>query len=287
MTVILSGLAVGSLYAITAVGFNVVFVSAGLFNFAQAQFMMVGVFVAYWTSAQLHLPVELGFPLGAVIGFSLGALEDKVAIRPVMGKGAHAELVTTIGIAIVLDGVASVIWGTEPLQVPFLGSTRSLNVFGGYVTPVQLVTIGVAVLVPVAAELWSRHTLTGLASRAVSEDRSAAMVRGINVRRFTFWSVALAGAFAGALGPIVGPQTYAVYNIGDTLAITSFVALAIGGFGSYIGAAIGGFAIGIIEQVSVRYFSATYQDFFVFALLLLILMIRPSGLFRTHAARRI
>jgi branched-chain amino acid transport system permease protein len=287
VTIILSGLAVGALYAITAVGFNAVFVSAGLFNFAQAQFMMVGVFIAYWTSAQLHLPVELAFLMGAVIGFGLGALEGRIAIRPVIGKGAHAELITTIGVAIMLDGVASVIWGTEPLQVPFFGSTTSLNFLGGYVTPVQLITIGIAILVPITAELWSRHTLTGLASLAVSEDRAAAMVRGINVRRFTFWSVALAAAFAGALGPIVGPQTYAIYNIGDTLAITSFVALAIGGFGSYIGAALGGFAIGIIEQVSVRYFSATYQDFFVFGLLLIILMIRPSGLFRSHTARRI
>jgi branched-chain amino acid transport system permease protein len=285
MTVVLSGISTGALYVLVAVGLNVVFATAGVFNFAQAQFVMAGTFISYWTASQLHLPVALGFLLGAAIGLTVGIVEERVAIRPVLGKGVHAELVTTIGFAVVLDGAASLIWGTQPLVVPFFARSTFVNFLGGTILPVQLVMIGVAIVLPIGMELWSRFSLTGLASLAAAEDRSAAMIRGINVRRFTLWAVAGAAAFGGALGPIVGPQTYAVFNLGDALAITAFVALAIGGFGSYTGALIGGMLIGITQQVSVRYLSALYQNLIVFGLLVAVLMLRPEGLFRSHTRR--
>ena len=285
MTTFFSALSTGAIYTLLALGFNVVFVSAGMFNFAQAQFMMVGTFVSYWVAVQLHLPVALGFAFGLVIGFSLGAIEERVAIRPVVGKGTHAELITTIGIGIILDGLASLLWGTQPFQVPFFGSITPIKIAGGYVEPVEVIVIGVAVVVPIALELWSRHSLLGLACLASSEDRQAAMVRGINTRRVSLIAVAAAAGFAGLLGPLVGPQTYAVYNIGDTLAITAFVAMAIGGFGSYLGSMVGGFTIGIIEQFSVRYLSAEYQNVILFGALVTLLMLRPAGLFRTARVR--
>jgi branched-chain amino acid transport system permease protein len=287
VTVLLSGLSVGALYALTAVGFNIVFVTSGLFNFAQAQFMMAGTFVAYWTAAQLHLPVAWAVLIGAGVGLVLGLIEERVAIRPVQRFGPQNALVTTIGFGVILDGVASVIWGTQPLSVPFFGSIKSISFLGGQVVPVQLVMIAVAVVAAVTMEVLSRTTMVGLASMAAAEDREAAMVRGINVRRFSVWAVAGAAAFAGALGPLVGPQTFAIYNVGDTLAVTAFVVMAVGGFGSYVGAMIAGFVVGIVEQESVRYFSAVYQDLFVFVLLVVILMVRPAGLFRSHVSRTV
>jgi branched-chain amino acid transport system permease protein len=285
VTTFLSALSTGAIFTLLALGFNIAFVSAGMFNFAQAQFMMVGTFVSYWLAVQLHLPVELGFVVGAVIGFALGAIEERVAIRPVLGKGAHAELITTIGVGIILDGIASVVWGTQPFAVPFFGPITPVKILGGFVQPVELIVIGLAIVVPVVMEIWSRRSMLGLACLASSEDRTAAMVRGINTRRISLIAVAAAAGFAGMLGPLVGPQTYAVYNIGDTLAITAFVAMAIGGFGSYLGSLVGGFTIGIVEQVSVRYLSAEYQDVIVFGVLVILLMLRPAGLFRSARAR--
>jgi branched-chain amino acid transport system permease protein len=287
VTVFFTGLAVGALFVLTAVGFNLVFVTTGLFNFAQAQFMMVGTFAAYWTASELHLPVALGCLFGAVIGFLLGVVEEQVAIVPVMRSGPQNALVTTIGFGVVLDGVASVIWGTQPLGVPFFGPTRPFTLFGGAVLPVQVVMVGVAVVVPLGMELWSRGTLVGLASMAAAEDREAAMVRGVNVRRFSLWAITGAAAFAGLLGPLIGPQTQAVFDLGDSLAITAFVVMAVGGFGSYVGAMVAGFVVGVVEQESVRYLSAVYQDLIVFGLLVLVLMIRPAGLFRSHVKRAV
>lgn len=285
MTTFFSALSTGAIYTLLALGFNVVFVSAGMFNFAQAQFMMVGTFISYWVAVQLHLPVALGFVFGLAIGFSLGVIEERVAIRPVLGKGAHAELITTIGAGIILDGIASLLWGTQPFQVPFFGPIKPIMIAGGYVEPVEVIVIGVAVVVPIALEIWSRRSLLGLACLASSEDRQAAMVRGINTRKVSLIAVAAAAGFAGMLGPLIGPQTYAVYNIGDTLAITAFVAMAIGGFGSYLGSMAGGFAIGIIEQFSDRYLSAEYQNVILFGALVTLLMLRPAGLFRTARVR--
>jgi branched-chain amino acid transport system permease protein len=287
VTILLSGLSIGGLYALTAVGFNIVFVTSGLFNFAQAQFMMVGTFIAYWTASQLHLPVAWSILIGLGIGAVLGLVVERIAIRPIQRFGPQNALVTTIGVGVILDGVASVVWGTQPLNVPFFGSSKPFHFLGGAVVADQLLILGAAAVICVGMEALSRTTLIGLASMATAEDREAAMVRGINVRRFSMFAVAGAAAFAGCLGSVIGPQTYALFDIGDTLAVTAFVVMAVGGFGSYVGALIAGFVVGVVEQESVRYFSAVYQDIFVFALLVTVLMIRPAGLFRSHIKRTV
>lgn len=285
MTTLWSGLAVGAVYALTALGYNIVFVTAGVFNFAQAQFVMIGTFVAYATTAQLHIPIGLGFLIGAVAGFFLGAVEERLAMRPIAGKGAHGELVTTVGVAIALDGIAEVIWGSQPLNVAFFGPTRSITAFGGKVAPDQIALVCAAVLVTLVLLSWSRWTLTGNVCQAASENRTAAMLRGVNVRRFTLLSVATAGALAGLLGPLVGPQTYAVFDLGDSLVAFAFVALTIGGFGSYGGALIGGLGAGVIQAFSEYYLGTNYANLVLFGVLLLLLVVRPSGLLTTSRVR--
>jgi branched-chain amino acid transport system permease protein len=280
-----AGLAVGSIYVLTALGYNLVFVTTGVFNFAQAQFMMVGTFIAYWTAVELRVPVILGFVLGAAIGFTLGAVEERVAIRPVMGRRGHGELVTTVGVGVALDGLAAVLWGNSPLAVPFFGSQTSLNLFGGQVLPVEVTLIVAALVIPGAIALWKRFSLTGITSMAVAEDRRSAILRGINVPRFSLVAVASAAALAGMLGPITAPKTFAVYNLGDSLAIYSFVALAIGGYGSVIGSVIGGFVVGLASVESARYMGAPYADIMVFGILVVVLLWRPTGIFGAKAGR--
>jgi branched-chain amino acid transport system permease protein len=287
MTVLWAGLSTGAIYVLAAIGYNVVFVTAGVFNFAQAQFMMIGTFVAYWVSAQLRLPVAVGFAFGAAIGAAIGLISERVAIRPVRGLGTHTELVTTVGVGIALDGLAYLIWGSQPLAVPFFGSSRVLSVISGRTQPLDLVLIAAALVVPLGLAAWSRWSLAGLASRAIAEDRQAASARGIPVARFGTIAVTAAAAFAGMLGPLVGPETYAVYTLGDQLAITAFVALAIGGFGSYVGAMVGGLAVGLIQAEGARYLNANYGDLLVFGVLLAVLMIRPAGLLRSAYSRAV
>jgi len=287
VTVVLAGLSTGAVYVLTALGYNLVFVSAGVFNFAQAQFIMVGTFISYWAAAQLHVPVLVGLPLGLLIGFALGAVEEIVAIRPVRSFGGQAELIVTLGVGVVLDGLAYRIWGSQPLAVPFFGSSRVLTVLGGKILPVEVTLIAVAVVAALALAAWTRFSLTGMASSAVSEDGVAAAARGIDIRRFSLVSVAVAAGLAAALGPVIGPKTYAVYNLGDQLAIIAFVCLAIGGFGSYVGVLLAGMGVGLAESVGALYLSPPYGDLIVFAMLLTVLLIRPSGLFRSAAVRKV
>ncbi|WP_027943767.1 branched-chain amino acid ABC transporter permease [Amycolatopsis taiwanensis] len=277
MTLIWSGLALGAVYALVAVGYNIVFISSRTFNFAHAQLMMVGTFVAYTGLVTLHLPVIVVALLAAVTVLVLAGLEERFAVRPAASH--ETQLVTTLGAATLLNGAAQLIWGGQPLTVPFFGSNDVTTLLGGRVYPVEIVLIVLAVVLVVVLAQLSRRTLLGLALLGMSEDREAAMLRGINVKRLVLGAFALSGALAGVLGLFVGPKTYAVATLGSALALKGFVALAIGGFGSLAGALLGGLSVGVIESATARYLGSEFSNLMVFAVLLIILLARPAGLF--------
>jgi branched-chain amino acid transport system permease protein len=225
------------------------------------------------------------FLLAGLVVAVLAIAEERFAIRTV--RGTEAQLVTTVGVATLLNGGTQLIWGSQPLTVPFLDSNHVLTVFGGRVLPVELVLIAVAVLLTLGLVYYSRHSMIGLATLAMAEDREAAMLRGVNVRMLALGAFGLSGLLAGAVGPIVGPKTFAVATLGSALALKGFVALALGGFGSLPGGLIGGLAIGLIEQLSARYLGSTYVNIVIFGVLLLILLCRPAGLFGRSRERTV
>lgn len=285
MTLLFGGLALGAVYALVAIGYNIVFISSKTFNFAQAQLMMVGCFVAYTGMVTLDLPFYLAALLAAAAVFVVAAIEERVAIRPL--KDPHAVLVTTLGAAVLLDGGTQLLWGSQPLTVPFFGGDTVLSVLGGRVYPVEIALIVVTVVLVLALIWASRRYVVGLALLAMSEDREAAMLRGVNVRRLAFGAFAGAGALAGVLGVIVGPQTYAVATLGTSLALKGFVVLAIGGFGSLHGTLVGGLIVGLVESFASRYFGGEYALISVFVVLITVLMIRPAGLFVRRQERAV
>ncbi|WP_067174060.1 branched-chain amino acid ABC transporter permease [Microtetraspora niveoalba] len=277
MTLIWGGLALGAVYALVAIGYNIVFISSKTFNFAQAQLMMVGTFVAYTGLVTLRLPVFVVALMAVAAVFLVAAIEERVAIRPV--KEPEAVLVTTLGASMLLDGVTQLIWGPQPLTVPFFGSDDVMSLFGGQVYPVEIALILLTVVIVVALSLLARRTLLGLALLGMAEDREAAMLRGVNVRRLAFGAFAFTGALAGLLGLFVGPKTFAVATLGASLALKGFVVVAIGGFGSIPGTLVGGVIVGLVEALAARYLGSEYANISVFAVLVVILMARPSGLF--------
>jgi branched-chain amino acid transport system permease protein len=283
MSTVWGGLALGAIYALVALGYNIVFVSSNVFNFAQAQLLMLGTFVAFWGSVTLKLPTVVVFLLCAVVVGVVAVIEERTAIRLV--RGTEGLLVTTVGFATLLDGITQVIWGGQPLQVPFFGPTKVLDLLSGNVFPVELVLIGAAVVLAVGFVAITRGSMLGIALLAVSEDREAALMRGINVRAVAIGAFAVAGVVAGLLGPLIGPKTFAVATLGSSLALKGFVAMAIGGFGSAPGALIGGFAVGLIESESARYLGESYSTLMIFLALLLVLLLAPNGLFG-HARER-
>lgn len=288
MTTVWAGLATGALYSLVAIGYNVVLLASGIVNFAHAHLIMVGTFLAYVALVTWKLPLGVTI-VGTAVAVGLVALiEERIAIRPLTGRGdAHAALITTVGTATILGGVAAKIWGTEPRPVPSHFSSKPLHLLGGTILPNDLLLIVVVLVLGVGLHLWSRKTLLGLASLATAENRKAAQARGLNVRALGVMAFAIAGVSAGLFGAFVGTRTYATFSLGDTLALFGFVAIAIGGSGSQLGGLIGGFATGLVYAVTARYIGAAYPQIVVFGVFVLVLLTRPRGLFGGVAERQV
>ncbi len=279
VTTLWAGLSIGAVYALVAIAYNIVFIGTRVFNFAQAYILMVGTFIAVEAASRFDLPLGVAILVCAAAGALIGAIEEFIAVRPLARKGSHNELVTTLGIGVILSGVALVLWGSEPRSMPYLKEFGVLDVLGGRVTVGELSLIVVAIVVGVGMWLLSTRTSIGLTALATSEDRDAAMLRGVNVRGLATGAFALAGALVGAVAPLVATKTYATYHLGEGLAVKAFLVLALGGFGSMLGALLAAGIVGILEMFAARYFGSDWQNITVFVLLLIVLVVLPHGLF--------
>jgi branched-chain amino acid transport system permease protein len=278
---------VGAVYAIVAVGFNIVIISSATFNFAQPQLIMLGTFAAYLGAAQFHAPLLVTIAISLVLGGLIGVLIERTAIR-LLPPGAHAELVTTVGVSVIIAGVVILAFGNNPFSVPpVFGGDRAMTLLGGRILPAELTILCIGLALPIIADILTTRTLLGLSSLAASEDKTAAVLRGINVGRLGWGSYGLAGALCMGLGPFVAPETYAYSALGDILVLKGFVAMVIGGQGSHRGALIGAIAVGFVEAFTARYIGVNYQNIAVFGLLLIVLMIRPHGLFGERLERAV
>ncbi|GAA2828102.1 branched-chain amino acid ABC transporter permease [Kribbella solani] len=289
MTTVWAGLATGALYSLVAIGYNVVLLTSGVFNFANAQLVMLSTFVAYLGLHTLGLPVPIAMLLGAVAVAAVAMVLERVAVRPLLTKSGdgHGTLITTIGFGVLVAGLVKLIWGTDPLRVEPVVSGDPVSILGGTVQPNDLVLIVLVLAMGCGLHWWSRTTRHGLASLASAENRNAAMLRGINTRGLGVAAFAVAGAAAGLLGIFVATRTYAIASLGDGLAMFGFVAIAIGGAGSQLGGLLGGFTVGLIYSFSARYLGSEYPQIAVFFLFLLILLVRPQGLFTRTVERAV
>ncbi len=277
MTLLWGALALGAIYSMVAVGYNIVFISSGTFNFAHAQLMMLGTFLAYAGLVTFGWPAALSGLLAALVVGLVAWLEERIAVRPVLDH--QTQLVTTLGVGTMLTGVSQVIWGGNPHSVPFFGGDQIVNLLGGRVYRVELALVITAVVLVVVLSLWMRRSNLGLLLLALSEDREAAVLCGVNVSRLISGAFVFSGVLAGALGLLIGPKTYAVASLAASLAVIGFVAMALGGIGSLGGSLIGGLAVGLVVTFSARYFGAEYSNLSVFLLLMAVLLVRPQGIF--------
>lgn len=285
MTLVWGALSLGAVYALVAIGYNIVFIASKSFNFAHAQLIMIGTFVAYGGLVTLAWhPLLVAVLAAGVVGL-IALVEDRIAIRPV--NDHHMLLVTTLGAATLFNGATQLIWGSQPLRVPFLGGNEVTEILGGRVAPVEIALIVVAIGFVVVFALVTRHTKLGLALLGMAEDNEAARLRGINVRRLALAAFVLSGVVAGLSGLVVGPKTFAVATLGSALALKGFVVLAIGGFGSMPGVLVGGVLVGLAEALASRYLGSEFAHLTVFVMLIAILMIRPTGLFIRSTERTV
>ena len=283
-----SGLTLGAIYVVIALGFTLSLLPSGVFNFAQGAVVGIGTYLTYqWF--QDGLPWEVAVLLNLAAGIGLGLACELIAIRPLrLGRAAgrqQTELVTTVGLSTALGGVATLIWGVNALRVPFSGPKQLVHVIGVVATPVSIILVVAAIVVGLALHAFFHYSRWGQACLAVAEDRSAASLRGINVSFLSLAAFAGAGALGTLSAILIGPITYATPDVALTLALGGFVALALGGNGSFLGAIPGGLLTGLCSSFATRYLGASYANLSVLILLLVVLMARPSGIGGRAAGR--
>ncbi len=290
MTTVWSGLATGALYALVAIGYNVVLLASGIFNFAYAQLIMLATYMAYVATGVLGLPIIGAVVFGAAAVGAVAVVEHRVAIAPLLarrGDQHQAALITTVGVAVIIDGIASKVWGSQAKPVPGPLSGNALHLLGGTVGRNDLLLIVLVLVIGLGLHVWTRKTVSGLAALATAEDAEAARARGINTKRLAVVAFAVSGVIAGALGVVVGSKTYATPTLADSLALFGFVAIAIGGSGSQLGGLLGGFFTGLVYALAERYTNSDWPQIIVFCVFLFVLLTRPRGIFARGVERQV
>ena len=277
----INGVSIGAVYAIIALGYTMVYGIAKMLNFAHGDVIMVGAYVSFCVTNYLGLPAVVSVIAAVTVCTLLGILIEGLAYKPLRGTPSLAVLITAIGVSYFLQNGAQLIWGSAPKNFTSIVTLGSISLFEGRVviTGEVIVTILVSVLVMVGLTLFTSKTRTGKAMRAVSEDRDAAQLMGINVNQTISMTFAIGSALAAIAGvllcstvPTLQPTT------GSMPGIRAFTAAVFGGIGSIPGAMLGGVLLGVIEALSKAYLSTQFSDAIVFGVLIVILLVKPAGL---------
>lgn len=285
MTTVWSGLSVGALYAIAGMLFTIPLVRCGIINFAQAFYVILGGYVLSALAGDGWSTVPILLAL-LVIGALLGGLQEVLTIRPNKGRPETA-LVTTLGMGVAIQGFILAAWGSNPKTVSFFAGDSPITLLGGRLAPADLWMIGIAIVAAVGFQFATVRTRWGLLGRAAMIDQTAATLRGINIPRLRTLAFAFGAAAACALALVAAPKTGISYGNGLGLAVYGFAALSIGGFGSFSGTLLGGLFIGLVQAFLTRYLSVDWATISVFAILCLVLVIKPGGLFGAKQLRTV
>ncbi len=279
LQVVLSGLAIGSIYGLVGMGFAIAFYVTRVINFAEGQLLMVGVMVAAWV-ARSGVDAWLAVVVGIAAAAGVGALTYLIAVRPVLAfdRFSFAWLVSTLGVALILENGAALIWGPTSRSFPTLLAGTSVHVGSATLTLQEVVTIFVAIALALLFELYRRKTLFGKLGMAIAHDPEMATAIGANTAVVAMAAFALAGAFAGVAGVLIGPITYSNPYLGDSYGISGFVALMIGGTARPAAAMVGGLLLGVLGQAANQLINTQASDWFPFVVVVVILLVLPEGL---------
>lgn len=287
---LINGVSLGSVYAIIALGYTMVYGIAKMLNFAHGDVIMVGGYMVFIFMVNLGLPAVVAVLLAMVVCTVLGVVIEAVAYRPLRGAPSLAVLITAIGVSYLLQNLALLIWGSTPKSFTSVISMEPLRLADGQltITGESIVTIGVCIVVMVALSLFINRTRMGRAMLAVSEDKGAAQLMGINVNGTIMLTFAIGSALAAVAGallcssyPMLQPTT------GSMPGIKAFVAAVFGGIGSVPGAMLGGVLLGIIETLSKAYISTQLADAIVFSVLIVVLLVKPTGILGKKVSEKV
>ncbi|MGN0971024.1 MAG: branched-chain amino acid ABC transporter permease [Aristaeellaceae bacterium] len=281
LSYLVNGIGLGSVYAIIALGYTMVYGIAKMLNFAHGDVIMIGAYICFCATQYWGLPPALAVLAAMVVCTVLGVVIEGLAYKPLRQASSLAVLITAIGMSYLLQNIALLVWGANPKSFPSVVSVGSLSLFGGQmiISGETMITVAANLIIMIALTLFTGRTKMGKAMRVVSEDRGAAELMGINVNR----TISLTFAIGSALAAIAGVLLCSTYPVlmpttGSMPGIKAFTAAVFGGIGSIPGALLGGVLLGIIEILGKAYVSTELGDALVFGVLIIVLLVKPTGL---------
>ncbi len=287
LQLVISGLALGSIYSLVALGFNITYATSRTVNFSQGQSVMVGAVVAYLAHVRWGLPMAAALTLSLVALAAFGILVERIAVRPFLRAASIAWLLSTIAVGIIAENVAMVTFGKDARAFPSPLTAKPLMIFGAGVYAQELLLPLVGLGLMVGVEVAFRRTIFGKALRAVAFSHEAARLMGIDVNRTIAASYALSSALAGIAGILIAPILNVSATMGTIIGLKAFAVAIIGGIESPAGIIVAGVLYGVFESIVAGLFGTGGREILGFALVILVLLLRPWGLFGAPAVRRV
>jgi branched-chain amino acid transport system permease protein len=281
-----SGLTVGAVYALVALGFTLIYNSCDVINFAQGEFVMLGGMTTVFLGLA-GVPLPLAACLAVVLTVAVGLALHRFAIEPARGSGAVVLIIITIGASIFLRGAAQVIFDKRFHTLPPFVGGDAIRIAGAAILPQSLVVLAGAVIILVLLWAFIERTLIGKAMVATAANEIAARLVGIDTRAAVGLSFAIAAAIGAVAGILITPVALTSYDVGTLLALKGFAAAMLGGIGSAVGAVIGGLVLGLLEAFAAGYVSSQYKDAVAFLVILIVLLAMPRGLFGRAPVERV
>jgi branched-chain amino acid transport system permease protein len=284
---LVAGLTYGTIYAVVAVGFNIVYNATGIINFAQGEFVMLGGMIA--VSLHAFMPMPAAILLAVLLTTAVGALIEVTFIRWLVRPSVLRMIIITIGISILVREAALVVWGEGVRALPYFtgDEVSSIALGGARVSPQVLWTLGTLAAIVLFLWVFFQRTAIGRQMRACASNRDAAALCGLPTRNLVTLSFALSAAIGALAGCVVSPITYTHYGMGTGLAIKGFTVAILGGLGNSMAAVAAGFVVGVLEAFSVSLLPAAYKDTLSVSIFLAILFLRPAGLFGSGEVARL
>ena len=283
---LLTGLTIGSIYALVAVGFVIIYNITGILNFAQGEFAMAGAMVCAALLAA-HVPLVPAAALAVAATCLLGALMERLAVEPAFGSHPLTLIIITFGVSMAFRGVALMLWGADPYSLPEFTPGDPLVVLTGVLGRQAMWAMGLSVVVVAALFAFFARTVPGAAVRACADNAFASRLVGISPRRMALVAFTLAAGIGAVGGIVIAPITGAAYDMGLGLGLKGFVAAVIGGLTNAPAAVLGGYVVGMIESLVAGYLAPGYGSAITFALLLVVLSLQREGLLQTARRRQV
>jgi branched-chain amino acid transport system permease protein len=287
ISAIVSGLAVGSMYGLIALGFHTTYVVSNTVNFAQGSSVMLGAVLGYTFTVRLGLPMPLAVGLSLLLCALFGLVVERALVRPFVERGSNGWLMATVAGGIVLDNIVLFTFGKEPRAFPSFLAQKPIELFGAGVFPLQLIIPVVGIGIAIALQLAFHRTHHGKALLAVVQNRDAARLMGINVRLAIAFSFALSTALAGLAGMLIAPLFSVHSDMGTLFGIKAFAVAILGGITSASGVVLAGLLYGLIEALVTAYAGSTYTQIVAFTVVILALAAMPNGILGRAAANKV